>query len=253
MTTHDIHALRERAKELRCLYRIHEIVSRRNQSPAQTFLEILEAIPEGWQRPETTGGRIEYLGRSYVGPGYSSGGCTIAASIHLHGVEFGRIEVSDAFIVEDEGAPVFLPEETDLLRNIAHRIGEYLEWKHTELLGGVAAPAREHWRWREGYARALAAGLDAERFGVTKIYLGGSTETGDAGPGSDIDLIIVHNGTASQREALHHWVEGWSLCLAALAEQQTGYTFPGGMLNVQWQDEAPDLRHRPDLREMSTA
>ena len=65
----EVDALRERAKELRCLYRVHEILSRRGQPPAHAFLAVLEAIPEGWQRPDSTGARIEYLGRSYVGPG----------------------------------------------------------------------------------------------------------------------------------------------------------------------------------------
>ncbi|NNF43687.1 MAG: nucleotidyltransferase domain-containing protein [Phycisphaerales bacterium] len=247
MPTKEIHELRERAKELRCLYRLHEIVSQRGQPPAHTFLEVLEVIPEGWQRPESTGARIEYFGRHYVGPGFSSTGETIAAPIRLDGTEVGRVEVSDASIVDDE-ATTFLDEEKELLRNIAHRLGEYLEWKHTELLGERSTTAGVHWRWREGYAEAMAAALDAERFGVSGVYLGGSTEGGNAGPGSDIDLIVMCDGSEAQREQLRHWFEGWSLCLAELALQQTGYGFPGGILNVQWMTEAPDLRHRPDLR-----
>ncbi len=243
----EVHALRERAKELRCLYRVHEIVSRRGQPPAHTFLAVLEVIPDGWQRPDSTGARIEYLGRSFVGPGYSSSGQSIAEPIRLDGTEVGRVEVSDASPIEDEGT-TFLKEEKDLLRNIAHRLGEYLEWKHTELLGERATTAGVHWRWREGYAEAMVAALDAERFGVLGVYLHGSTEGGNAGPGSDIDLIVVCQGSEEQRERLSHWFEGWSLCLAELALQQTGYGFPGGILNIQWMTEIPDLRYRPDLR-----
>ena len=243
----EVHALRERAKELRCLYRVHEIVSQRGQPPAHTFLAVLEVIPDGWQRPDSTGARIEYLGRNYVGPGYSSSGQSIVEPIRLDGTEVGRVEVSDASVIDDEGG-AFLEEEKELLRNIAHRLGEYLEWKHTELLGERATSASVHWRWRGGYAQAMAAALDAERFGVLGVYLYGSTEAGNAGPGSDIDLVVVFQGSAAQKEKLSHWFEGWSLCLAELALQQTGYGFPGGILNIQWMTEAPDLRHRPDLR-----
>lgn len=243
----ELRELRERAKELRCLYRVNEIVSRRGQPPARTFLAVLEAIPDGWQRPDSTGSRIEYLGRSYVGPGYSSAGLSLSEPIRLNQVEVGRIEVSDAF-ADDAGAATFLEEEKELLRNIALRLGEYLEWKHTELLGEMATATDVHWRWRDRYAEALAASLDADRFGVAGLYLYGSTENGNAGPGSDIDLLIVCCGTETQREWLSHWLEGWSLCLAELALQHTGYDFPHGILNIQWTTKTPELRHRPDLR-----
>ncbi len=249
---HELRNLRERAKELQCLYRVHEIVSRRSQTPAHTFIRVLETIPAGWQRPESTGARIAYLGRHYVGPGFSSSDHAIAEPICLDQVEVGRIEVSDTAIGRIDSAS-FLDEERELLRNIAHRLGDYLEWKHTELLGDRATPGSVHWRWRDGYAEALAGALDAARFGVSAVYLGGSTEAGQAGPGSDIDLLIVFHGTEAQRAHLTHWLEGWSLCLGELALQQTGCGFVNGILNIQWTAQAPDLRHRPDLRPLRLA
>lgn len=249
MPTSEINQLRERAKELRCLYRVHEIVSERGNAPPQTFLRVLEVIPEGWQRPATTGARIEYLGRSYVGPGYSSSGHAISEPIRLNGVAVGSIDVTDA-VTDTSDAEPFLREEVELLRNIAHRLGDYLEWKHTELLGEGVARDAVHWRWRDAYATALAARLDAKRFGVEAMYLGGSTESGSAGPGSDIDLYVRFNGTEQQRDQLVQWLEGWSLCLAELAEQQTGYSFPDGMLNVQWLNGEPTTHQLMNVREL---
>lgn len=248
MSAEEIAALRERAKELRCLYQIHAIVSQRGEAPARTFLRVLEAIPEGWQRPHTTGARIEYLGRSYVGPAYSSAGHLLREVIKLHGVSVGYIEVSDTE-VDCVGDP-FLDGERELLINIAHRIGEYLEWKHTELLGESVASSSVHWRWRDTYTNALASSLDQKRFGVRSLYLGGSTENGQASHGSDIDLYVHFEGSEQQREALACWFDGWSRCLAEFAQQQTGYPFPDGVLNVQWLDAPPDIRHQPDLREL---
>lgn len=246
MSADEVFQLRERAKELRCLYRVHEAVSQRGQPPAHVFLRVLEVIPDGWQRPDSTGARIEYMGRSFVGPGFSSSGRSITEPILLCGIEVGWIQVSDT--IDPQLAPeAFLPEESVLLRNIAHRISEYLEWKHTELLGGRATEPGLHWRWRESYARSLANALDADRFGVTAVYLGGSTGNGEAGPGSDIDLFIVTHGTDAQRHQLSLWLEGWSLCLGELSLQQTGYGFQHGMLNVQWLDAPPNIARRPDL------
>ena len=47
----DIHSLRERAKELRCLYAIDNVLTDRAQAPAKAFEAVLKEIPEGWQRP----------------------------------------------------------------------------------------------------------------------------------------------------------------------------------------------------------
>lgn len=257
----ELHGLRERAKELRCLYRIHDIVSERRASPTQTFLAVLEAIPDGWQRPHRTGARIEYLGRSFVGPGYTSDAPTITEDIRLGGVVVGHIEVShcgrdddddhENHDQESDATAVFLDEEVDLLRNIAHRLSDYLAWKHTELLGERSTTDGIHWRWRERYAAALADAIDTSRFNVHGIWLGGSTESGDAGPGSDIDLVVDFRGSDDDRAALGHWLEGWSRCLAEFAYRHTGYRFPHGILNVQWITEPPDPARRPDLRSLT--
>lgn len=243
----EVHQLREREKELRCLYRVHEIVTERGQSPMRAFVRVLEAIPAGWQRPEASGARIEYMGRSYVGPGYNSDGALLREAIRVHGVEVGSIEVSDSAGGAPDGG-VFLDDERVLLVNIAHRLGDYLEWKHTEMLGAAPSAAALHWRWREQYAEALAGAMDFARFGVERVAIGGSTQRGEAGPGSDIDLIVVQTGSGAQREALAMWIEGWSLCLGEVAHQQTGYSFAKGIINVEWEEDADALRGRADVR-----
>jgi len=242
--------LRERAKELRCLYSIHDILRERAQSPVQAFSRVVEAIPEGWQRPGSAGARIEYLGRSYVGRGFCSASPMISEPLCVWQTEFGRIDVSDTSSPDEPAHQVFLAEERDLLRSIAARVGEYLEWKQTELLGGQPTAAL-HWQWRERYVEALGASLDRERFGVQALFLGGSTEAGEAGPGSDIDLFVVTNGSEQQRHELATWLEGWSRCLAEVARQQTGYPFSRGILDVHWLESLPGGHERFELREVA--
>lgn len=242
-------ALQERAKELRCLYEVNAAVSDRAEPPSAVFLRVVSVIPDGWQRPASAGARIEYLGRSYVGPGFTSLGEKIQAPLRLFQVPVGHIEVSDSAQLE-AGQAAFLPEEQQLLETIAQRLGEYLEWKHTQLLGERLSAAGEHWRWRQTYVEALVAALDRARFGVGRVFLGGSTESGQAGPGSDVDLFIEHRGTAAQRQELGLWLDGWSRCLAEIAFQQTGYRLAGGLLDVHYLDAASALRLAGELREV---
>lgn len=243
----DIHALRERAKELRCMYAIDSVVSDRGRAPGSTFMRVLEEIPQGWQRPESTGARIEYLGHGYSGPGFASDGQIISESILLWGTKVGKIEVSD----RSEPRQSFLPEEVELLRRIASRLGDYLEWKHTELLAERTAPSAMHWTWRQRYVEALADKIDTERFGVLRAYVGGSIARGDAGSGSDIDLYIQLHGSEEQKKEFLAWIQGWSLCLAEVALQQTGVAFSNGILNVKWLEGEPGVLQRFELQELT--
>jgi hypothetical protein len=245
----ELASLKERAKELRCLYAVHAAVAERAEPPHTVFLRVLGAIPEGWQRPDTAGARIEYLGRSYVGPGWSADGQRISAPILLWRTPVGTLEVSDLAVPPD-GPDAFLAEERQLLQTIARRLGEYLEWKHTQLLGERLPPAPAHWRWRQRYVEALVHGLEHERFGPTRVFLGGSTESGEAGPGSDIDLFVLHEGTPEQLHDLELWLDGWSRCLAELALQQTGYDVGGGLLDVHYVGPDDVARMSGELREL---
>jgi len=85
----------------------------------------------------------------------------------------------------------------------------------------------QYWQWRLRMAERIAAGLDAERYGVVALYVFGSTKNATAGPGSDIDLLVHIRGSKEQRQELQSWFEGWSLCLAEMNYLRTGYRTPG--------------------------
>lgn len=239
----ELDALRERAKELRCLYRINQAVARREAPPHAVFHEVLEGIPDGWQVPEETGARIEYFSRSYVGPRFEARrDHRMTARLRMFGTDVGLIEVTSS--------EEFLPEEQELIESIAARLSDYLEWKHQQLGSDRIGGGTEHWSWRETFAQRLADNVDRARFGVDRIYLGGSTGAGNAGPGSDIDLVILFRGTNDQRRALDLWLEGWSLCLAEISYQHTGYHVTGGLLDIRYVEEEPSAMERFHLREL---
>lgn len=82
-------------------------------------------------------------------------------------------------------------------------------------------------------ARLIASLLDADRFGVTALYVIGSTKNATAGPNSDIDLLVHFHGTDQQREQILMWFEGWSLGLDEANFIRTGRR-TGGLLDIHF-------------------
>lgn len=217
----DVAALRERAKELRCIYDVGAALARREDPPQGAFAGVLAAIPSGWQYPDDTTCRIEYFGRTHAREDFVDTPWKLRAPILVVRVPVGAIEV--AYLHEHP----FLEQERELLDRIARRLGEFLEWKHRELGGERIGADPEYWRWRERFAERIAARLDPKRFGVERMYLFGSTQSGEAGVSSDIDLLFVHTGDERSKRDLQLWLEGWSLCIAEANHQLTGLPSDG--------------------------
>jgi hypothetical protein len=89
----------------------------------------------------------------------------------------------------------------------------------------------DFWQWRLRMVERIAAEIDAQRFGVEALYLIGSTKNANAGPASDIDLLVHCRGDEAQTEALHTWLDGWSFCLSEANYIRTGYE-TSGLLDV---------------------
>jgi len=89
----------------------------------------------------------------------------------------------------------------------------------------------EHWRWRHRMVEGLARSLDPDKFGVKGLYVFGSTNNGNAGPGSDIDLLVHYDGTGEHEKDLMQWLDGWSGCLDEINYSKTGYR-SGGLLDI---------------------
>lgn len=231
----ELWSLRERAKELRCLYTVISALSRREEPPPVVFNWILEAIPPAWQYPGDTTARIEYFGRTHALHDFVDTPWRMRSPISIWRTQIGAVEVHYKSEKPTAWEGPFLREEQELLDNIAHRIGEYLEWKQRELGSERLGAAPEHWRWRQRFAERIAASIDPARFGVRDVYLFGSTELGNAGVGSDIDLIVVSEGNPQKRRELEVWLEGWSLCLAEISFQLYGLP-SSGLLDVRFLD-----------------
>ncbi|MCF8240091.1 MAG: nucleotidyltransferase domain-containing protein [Melioribacteraceae bacterium] len=95
------------------------------------------------------------------------------------------------------------------------------------------APQHDHWKWRYKMAETLAMQINAEKYGVKGMYIFGSTKNANAGPASDIDLLIHIDDDESTRNSLHCWLAGWSLCLSEINYLRTGYR-TDGLLDIHY-------------------
>lgn len=245
MMMREVDALREREKELRCLYRIQQLTFDSALSLECVFEQVVEAIPPGWQSPETTGACIEYFAKRYTGTGYQPAAPRLTEPLYLGEQKIGAISVSDS------DTKPFLPEEGDLLASISRMLSSFLEWRHLEVLGKRLSSVKDsHWQWRERLVRSMVEHYDSAAFGSAEFYLGGSTQRGEAGHGSDIDLQILHKGNPNQRQHLRNWLHGWSLSIAEMIKMQTGEVFADGILNLKWLNAKPDLLRFPQLQRL---
>ncbi|RKZ13196.1 hypothetical protein DRQ50_10795 [bacterium] len=70
-------------------------------------------------------------------------------------------------------------------------------------------------------AERMVRSLDAQGYGVTAVYLYGSVKNGTAGPGSDIDLLVVVTDDAD-RPRLAAWFDGWNGALMDMNFSRSG-------------------------------
>jgi PAS domain S-box-containing protein len=115
--------LRERIKELNCLYGISTLTN----TPGVTFDEIIQGIvwliPPGWRFPEITCARIRVEGLDYQTDNFEETPWKQESEIRASGDQVGKIEVYYLEEKADSFEGPFLKEERALINAIAERIG----------------------------------------------------------------------------------------------------------------------------------
>jgi len=116
-------ALRERVKELDCLYGIAQVTQRAGDSLDQQLQAIVELLPPAWQYPELAAARITLDGRSYATAGWAESPWLQRAGLVVGGKPRGDVQVfySREMPAFDEGP--FLREERSLIDEVAHQVG----------------------------------------------------------------------------------------------------------------------------------
>jgi signal transduction histidine kinase len=125
-------ALRERVKELTCLYGIDQIRIRQDMSLAESLHGIVRLLPPAWLYPEIACARIEHDGIVYDTPGFRDGPHRMTADIVVRNQKRGVVEVvyTEPRLTMDEGP--FLRDERWLIDAVANQVGVMVERRHAE-------------------------------------------------------------------------------------------------------------------------
>lgn len=221
--TYDTHMLREREKELRCIYAVDDIIKDDSVRLGEAVWQIAKIVPFGFLWPAACRCKITVMDDTYALVDYEKAAVVYTADIVLEGRKIGEMGIGYIQSQLDEPA-VILEEEARMAQAVARRISHLVGGRLRDLERKPGAwRTGDHWHWRHFMAQQIADSLDMERLGVKAVYLFGSTDRGENGACSDIDLILHITGDARQRELLENWLDGWSRSLAKINYLHTGY------------------------------
>ncbi len=123
--------LRERVKELQCLYSIAGIIEK-TDTMSEIYREAVDLMPNGFYYPELACARIIYEDQEFKTENFRETKWKISADIIVHGKIIGLAEVCylEEMPGRDEGP--FLKEERDLINAVTERLGRVTERKRYE-------------------------------------------------------------------------------------------------------------------------
>ncbi len=117
-------SLKERIKELQCLYGVSNIIERYGSNYKKILKGIVDLLPEAWQFPEITCAKIKFKNEEFKTDNYKNYLWKQIAFIRVDNKIAGFVEVAytQEMSILDEGP--FLREERLLINALAERIGE---------------------------------------------------------------------------------------------------------------------------------
>jgi hypothetical protein len=237
----EVERLKEREKELRCIYEISEILNDYSLPIGKQLNRLISVIPSGWQYPGICKVQICFENIIVQSKGFVETEWAQQADLVIDNHISGLIKICYKFETSPLNNKPFLEEEQKLLQSIAELVSAsffYRKLKTTiNFLKGHAnlakipedvnsllrATSDMHSKWRMRMALALAENLDLEIFGITGIYLGGNIIEATSGPGSCLELLVHFHGSEIQKQLLISWIEGWSFGLGEFNFAHTGY------------------------------
>jgi hypothetical protein len=126
-----IDELKERAKELNCLYSVQEILNKSNSMSGKTIQQIVDIIKNGFQYPEISSAQISCPSGTYSSINFEKSIWELKTNIVIQDEIIGEVSVFYSKEMPKFHEGPFLKEERRLLESIAERIG--LQTLHEQL------------------------------------------------------------------------------------------------------------------------
>ena len=120
-------ALRERVKELTCLFELSRMIERPGIDIDDILRGTAELLPSAFRHADVAGARIGVEGAEFASPGFIASRWRLSVPLELFGVPLGLVEVC----YREERPPAdngpFLAEELALLKTVAQRLEHVVE------------------------------------------------------------------------------------------------------------------------------
>ena len=141
-------ALRERAKELHCLYNVLELMNRADLTLQEVCEALLVVLPPGWQFPDACFARVTLDGVVHEPPRALRTPWVQKADLVVHGHAIGSIEIYYTQAMPEAAEGPFLAEERKLIDTIAERVSEYVAQRQAPRVAKVAGASGRGAEWR---------------------------------------------------------------------------------------------------------
>jgi signal transduction histidine kinase len=122
-------ALRERVKELTCLYGIAHIAEELDAPLEEMLQRIVRILPHAWQYPEMAAAAVTLDERQYISPGFQTSKYEQSAEIVIGGRQRGLVQVVYLQERPELAAGPFLVEEEKLIAAVAREVALIVERK----------------------------------------------------------------------------------------------------------------------------
>ncbi len=119
--------LRERVKELDCLYSLTKLVEQSENSIDKILQGVADLLPGSWQYPELACARILYKERSYQSCNFKSTQWTQEAPVIISGRQEGLVEIHYLKKMPQLDEGPFLKEERQLIDAVSDHIAKAVE------------------------------------------------------------------------------------------------------------------------------
>jgi len=126
------YSLRERVKELRCLFNISELVDTPDILLEEILQGVVEFVLSGWQYPESACARVILKDQEFKTENFRETIWKQASGIFVNKNQIGALEVYYLDKMPDGDEGPFMKEERSLINAIAERIGKIITRKQNE-------------------------------------------------------------------------------------------------------------------------
>jgi len=124
--------LKERVKELNCLYEITKLKDDIHLSMDDFLKQVVDLIPAAIQQPSKTGVKIDLKDKIITSTGFAESEHCIGCDIVVSGRKYGSIQVFTAGVSPKSRIRPFLDEEIRMLEVISIEIGKYIMRRNAE-------------------------------------------------------------------------------------------------------------------------